>query len=370
MRILQLCCDSGIAYGGAKGASVHLGELSRAFTQEGAEVLVAVARNECRVPPPGITVQVIPPAGNGRGGKAAQDRARADWLIEVIGRWEPDLVYERLSLHCSAGVAAAAATGVPHLLEVNAPLSQEAARYRGLDEPELAKALETLTLSGTDLLLAVSRPIARYARERGAREVRVCPNAVDPSRFPVPAPVAEQPARAVFSGSLRPWHGSGTLAEAWGILGSDAPPLVIIGDGTGRESLEAAGATVTGMVHHAGVPVLLRSAHIALAPYPGDAPDYFSPLKLFEYLAAGLPVVAGDIPGVADVAGEVAILVPPGDAGALAGAVAELSGDPQRRLRLGRAGRELALGFHTWRHRARGVMQLAGEVAREVAGVR
>lgn len=366
MRVLQLSCDPGIAYGGAKGASVHLGELSRAFAQEGAEVLVAAARNQCRTAPPGVTVQVLPEVRRA-GDRSAQDRERTRRLIEMIEGWQPDLVYERFALHSAAGVTAAAATGVPHALEVNAPLPEEAARYRSLDDPHLAARLEGRALSGTDLVLAVSRPIARYARQRGARRVLVCPNAVDPSRFPFPAPVANQPARAVFSGSLRPWHGSGTLAEAWRELGARAPELLVIGDGTGREALEATGATVTGMVSHDRVPALLRRASIALAPYPADAPDYFSPLKLFEYLAAGLPVVAGDLPGVADVAGEVAMLVPPGDPVALAAAVAELSTDPVRRREMGRAGRDLALGSHTWRHRAREILKLAGAVRKAPA---
>jgi len=369
MRILQLCCDPGIAYGGVKGASVHLGELSRAFTEEGAEVLVVAARNQCARPPAGVSVEVLSPAP-APAGRAAHDRRRTERLVEIIERWKPDLVYERLSLYSAAGVVAAGATAVPHLLEVNAPLPREAARYRTLDDPALALSLERLVLCGTDVVLAVSAPIARYALQRGARQVEVCPNAVDPSRFPNPAEPGRQPVRAVFSGSLRPWHGSQTLAEAWALLGPGAPALMVIGDGTGRESLEAAGATVTGMVSHGRVPALLAEASIGLAPYPADAPDYFSPLKLFEYLAAGLPVVAADIPGITDVAGEVALLVPRGDAEALAVAVAELSADSGLRRRLGARGRKLVLGLHTWRHRAQGIIKLAGDVSREVAGAR
>lgn len=369
MRVLQLSCDSGIAYGGVKGASVHLGELSRAFSEEGAEVLVVAARNECRKPPPGVTVEVLPTASRSCD-RAEQDLARTDRLIEILDTWRPHLIYERFSLYSAAGVSAAAALGVPHVMEVNAPLPVEAARYRTLEDPELAACLEGQALSASDVVLTVSRPLARYARERGASRVEVCPNAVDPSRFPVPAPAGRQPATAVFSGSLRPWHGSGTLADAWSILGTEAPDLLVIGDGNGREALEAVGARVTGMVSHDKVPDLLLGACLALAPYPADAPDYFSPLKLFEYLAAGLPVVAGDIPGVSDVAGEVALLVPPGDAEALAAAVAELSADPQRRERLGRSGRSLALSLHTWRHRARGILQLGAELGRQTAGTR
>ena len=84
------------------------------------------------------------------------------------------------------------------------------------------------------------------------------------------------------------------------------------------------------------VPRLLGEADIGLAPYSPDAPAYFSPLKLFEYLAAGLAVVAADIPGVRDVDGsEAALLIPPGDAIGARTAVAALTADPGERARLG-----------------------------------
>jgi glycosyltransferase involved in cell wall biosynthesis len=138
-----------------------------------------------------------------------------------------------------------------------------------------------------------------------------------------------------------------------------------VGDGPEREALEAVGAEVTGAVPHAQVPGLLAEASIGLVPYAADTPDYFSPLKLFEYLAAGLAVVAGSIPGVREVVGaEHAVLIPPGDPAALAAAVAELAGDRSRRARLGRAGRELVAARHTWEARARRILELAEELAR------
>ena len=107
------------------------------------------------------------------------------------------------------------------------------------------------------------------------------------------------------------------------------------------------------------MPRLLATADIALAPYAGDAPDYFSPLKLFEYLAAGLATIAADLPGVRDVvAAETAALVPQGDAHALADAVSALVSDPARRRALGEAGRALVLAHHTWRHRAHTILEL------------
>jgi glycosyltransferase involved in cell wall biosynthesis len=127
--------------------------------------------------------------------------------------------------------------------------------------------------------------------------------------------------------------------------------------------MEEIGADVTGAVPHDDVPALLASAHIGLAPYSADAPSYFSPLKLFEYLAAGLAIVAADIPGIRDVVGEDgAALIPPGDATMLAHAVAALDQSERERTRLGRNARALA-EEHTWDRRAQRILEAVAELS-------
>jgi alpha-maltose-1-phosphate synthase len=367
MRLAYLSTDPGIAYGGTKGASVHVGELTTALAREGVDVLLLVARVEPGTldPPPGVTVEALPGPGRAAG---AAERVSAEpdlqaWLEGRLERFGAAALYERIALHSAAGSAAARRLGIPHLVELNAPLLQEAARYRTLAEPGVADLLERSVLRYADLVLAVSTPLARYASARGARRVAVCPNGVDVDLFAPPATASLSAPAAVFTGTLRPWHGVDTLAEAWRLLGPAAPPLTVVGDGPGRALLEAAGAHVTGPLAHREVPAVLALAHIGLAPYAADAPPYFSPLKLFEYLAAGLAVVAAAIPGVTELVDErTAVLVPPGDPEALAAAVAGLAADGRRRVRLGQSGRALA-EQHTWGHSARRILAAAGAMA-------
>jgi glycosyltransferase involved in cell wall biosynthesis len=368
MRIAYLSTDPGIAYGGTKGASVHVAELIGALAREGAEVLLLVARIEpgAAEAPPGVTVEPLP--GPGKGASVAErvsaEPERQAWLEERLESFGAAALYERLALHSAAGSAAARRLRIPHLVELNAPLLQEAARYRTLAAPELANLLERSVLRGAELVLAVSRPLARYARARGARRVAVCPNGVDTELFAPPVTRSPRRPSAVFTGTLRPWHGIETLAEAWRLFGAGAPPLTVVGDGPGRPLLEEVGARMTGALPHAEVPAVLAGADIGIAPYAADAPPYFSPLKLFEYMAAGLAVVAAAIPGVTELVDErTAVLVPPGDPEALANAVARLAADPLARERLGRAGRMLAQR-HTWANRARGILD---EVASAMA---
>jgi glycosyltransferase involved in cell wall biosynthesis len=372
VRIACLSTDPGIAWGGAKGASVHLAEIVEALRAEGVEVLVLVSQiaEEAPAPARGVTLESLPGPRKGIPVDAllAAEDALAAWLVDRLRDFGADALYERIALHSAAGSTAARALGIPHIVELNAPLPEEAARYRRLERPEDAERLERATLSGAGLVLPVSSPLAAYARDRGAQRVEVTPNAVAPERFSdLPPRDPSAPPVAVFSGALRPWHGIETIAEAWALLDGEAPRLRVIGDGPARDIVAAAGAEMLGAVPHEQVPRLLGEADIGLAPYSPDAPAYFSPLKLFEYLAAGLAIVAADIPGVRDVTGsEAAVLIPPGDAPALAREVAVLATDRDARERLGSAARALA-AEHTWQRRGQRIIEAVGELSEELA---
>jgi glycosyltransferase involved in cell wall biosynthesis len=115
------------------------------------------------------------------------------------------------------------------------------------------------------------------------------------------------------------------------------------------------------------VPGYLAAADVAAVTYHPDTGRYFSPLKLFEYLAAGLPVVAADFGEIPHCirGGETGLLYPPGDAAALADALATLIGDREQAVALGRHGREHVLRHHTWNSNARAVAALADELVEQ-----
>jgi glycosyltransferase involved in cell wall biosynthesis len=344
-----------------------------ALSRAGADVLVLVRRPDDRSssPPPGVVVESLPGPGKGSPTwrRLMAEPALASWLFDRLRRFGAECLYERLSLHSAAGTQAASDLGIPHLLEINAPLIEECSRYRRLDCAEEAFELEHAALSGADLVFAVTQHLADHARSRGARRVEVMPNAaaLPPARS---GAVADE-VQVVLAGTLKPWHGVSMIAEAWRRLGSSAPPLLVVGDGHGREALEAVGAEVTGPLPPELVEAAVARGHIGLAPYAADAPRYFSPLKVFEYLAAGLALVASDLPGIASIAGhECAVIIPSGDTAALADAVGELAADRQRVARMGAAGRALIADGHTWAHRADRILGAARELRHAGIGAR
>lgn len=153
-------------------------------------------------------------------------------------------------------------------------------------------------------------------------------------------------------GALTPRKGAEVLARAASLLGPGCPPVLVVGpDGWRSDEVRRAlrqadtggRLRVLGSVDDATLRRLYAGAQVVVQP--SLAEGYGMPL--LEAMAFGAPVVASDIPAAAEVAGECALLVPPGDARALADAVAALLDDPARRSALGTAGRTHAAGF-TW----------------------
>jgi glycosyltransferase involved in cell wall biosynthesis len=203
----------------------------------------------------------------------------------------------------------------------------------------------------------------------------VIPNGVDADRLrPDVRPTAPGPPGSLtvgFVGSMKPWHGLDVLVEAFDRLHQRVRDtrLLLVGDGPARAAVcaDLSARGLAGVVHYTGavapheVPGLLTSADVAVAPYPDASRFYFSPLKVYEYMAAGRAVVAsrvGQLETVIrhDVNG---VLCPPGDAAALAAALERLQGAPAERARLGRAARAHVLRGHTWNAVAARVLELA-----------
>jgi glycosyltransferase involved in cell wall biosynthesis len=146
--------------------------------------------------------------------------------------------------------------------------------------------------------------------------------------------------------------------------------LLVVGDGPGRQSLESdlrsrgleGSADLIGSVVPEEVPGLLASMDVAVAPYPDLFPFYFSPLKVYEYMAAGLPVVTSRIGQLAGLIRhrDNGLLCPAGDGKALAEALILLREQPALRRRLGQTARADVLQHHTWDMVAKRALALAG----------
>ena len=373
--LAYLLPDPGIPVGGTKGASVHVESLTSALARAGARVVLFAANVVGPLQAPGSeTVEVVPvPVGPVRGGddfEKSRTRAATRFFDTVATRLQtlrPDWVHERLSLFAGAGTALCAGAGLPRVVEVNAPVAEERARHFGLSDLGAAHAREREALTGARVL-AVSEPLARWARRQGAAEAVVVPNGadtatLDPVRWARHRATTRQQlgltGRVVigFAGSLKPWHGVDVLIEALHQTRTNEPlGLLVVGDGPGRTRLAeqveglapAIHPVLTGAVPFAVVPRMLAAMDIAVAPYLPSQDFYFSPLKVAEAMSAGLAVVASDFAPVRELLAGTGRLVRPGDAAELAEVLAELADNPTARAELARTARQRAVDRLDW----------------------
>lgn len=407
-KVLYVSADRGVPARGSKGASVHVRAIVSALMDWGVAVSVITTRpGPADGPAVAAPLQVCGTTGAGAawlrrlarlpGGGPALERA---WIrladnvslyrnAQRLARaWHADAIYERYALTAVAGSLVARRLRIPHILEVNAPLAEEEARYRGLRLGWLARGLEGWLLRRADRVIVVSRELAAYASARGVAGERivVLPNAADPRVFH-PGRDGSAVRRRYdlngafvlgFSGTLKPWHGLGHLVGALGQLRDTVPQahLLVVGAGPGAVAAQAQAQQLgieqqvhlAGSVPHAEVPDFLAACDVLVAPYGPLEDFWFSPLKVAEYRAMGRPVVASAIGQLRELAGEEAgvVFVPPGDEEALARALAELAADPERRARLSRAA--TAHGVCTWRDHARRILSEAERARREIWG--
>ncbi|HET7568828.1 MAG TPA: glycosyltransferase family 4 protein [Gaiellaceae bacterium] len=183
-----------------------------------------------------------------------------------------------------------------------------------------------------DACLAVSPAAAGYARRGTGREVELVPNGIDHAALSA-LPRSGSGRRILFVGRDEPRKGLPVLLEAFTQLDAE---LVLVGP-SNRLLQGRSGVRALGRVSDDELRRELAAADVLAAPSLGG--ESFG-IVLAEAMAAGIPVVASDIPGYREVLPpEAGRLVPPGDPAALAAALRELLADAGRRARMGDAGR-------------------------------
>ena len=242
MNILYICADRGIPILGNKGASVHVRSIAEAFVRLGHQVTIVspcLTKTEAEkahpIHPKGTTVQFIKAAKVSsdlpkQQAREQQALAYRDTLYRTLLPYvnQYDLVFERYSLWSDVGARLAKATGKPLVLEVNAPLREEATTYRTLHHSEAAQQIEQHQFAVANAVMVVSQPLCNYVISNGGHAERtyILPNAVDPQQFhpavrggKVRNRYGLHGKRIIgFVGRVRPWHDIDTLLEAFSNL--------------------------------------------------------------------------------------------------------------------------------------------------------
>lgn len=348
-RVLLVC---GPAVGGMRR---HLEALAAGLPARGLEVAVAApAAVPLSLPVPRYALEL------GDRPRPAADLAAARALRQAVDVWKPSLVH---------------AHGVKAALLALASLPP--------DRPPVVVTFHNLWHGGPLTLplrllapraaaaVAVSRAVGeRLAAHRiHARSLTVIPNGLDLAAFPPAPPLPDRPFTAAFLGRLTVEKGVLVLLQVArrhaAALSADGDPaatarlsdpatlnaqpatslrLIVAGDGPLRQAVEAAarqsGSRLQYLGHQADVLAIYHASDAVLMPSLAEG----HPMTALEAMACGLPVVASRAGGLTEIVleGKTGLLVPPGDAAALAAAVAAMAADPETARAMGAAGRRRA----------------------------
>lgn len=276
-------------------------------------------------------------------------------------------VWQRHEVFHTGGIDLARALDVPSVLFVTAPQVWEAERW-GVRRPGWGRALERWgerpALLAADLVACGTEVVAEEVVRLGVREERVLitPTGVDLDLFTTRGDQGQLRRQLGLEGrfvvgwvgSFRRFHALESAVEA--VADVDGATLLLVGDGPERPRIERLAiergvhAVFAGTVAHTDLPRHLAVMDAALVVASPSQSFHYSPLKLAEYLAAGLPVVApvaGQL-GERLTDGVDALLVAPGDSPALVAALCRLRDDPDLRQRIGEGARRIAEEGWSW----------------------
>ncbi len=380
MRILYVA--QAIALPGLSGGAIHVQEVAGGLACRGHQVHVLARRGPGVAPSwatwdPGVSGTLLPWPDKLAllGYPAVRAAAR---------RFRPDVIMERYYNFAGAGVWLAHRRGLPALLEVNAPMvdppgSRKETLDRLLGRPLRRWAVQQGRWSRrivTPLATTVPPGVPRSRIEAvnwganvdrfhpGLREEQVAQLAALRAEYGIPAGATV----AAFVGSFRAWHGVAQFVRAALALLPQQPNLYFLAVGGGPElaavralaaglGADARRLIFTGPQPHECVPLMLAAADFGVAPFVPAAYAplrafgfYWSPLKIFEYMAMGLPVVTPAIAPLDTIVrdGQEGLLYPAGDDAALTAAIRRLAGDAALRAVLGKAARARVVAHYSW----------------------
>lgn len=304
-------------------------------------------------------------------------------LLRAI-RVSPDVIYMR-TMHSPLSILLAKTTQAPLLIEVNGDSysyyrAQRASAFR----LGLIKLIDRANFRYCDRIIPISTGLQEmlWRRHRIPPEKTVLiESATDPELFHLMDRLAcrqrlglDPAGRYVgFVGSFFQHQGIDILIDAAPTILHRFPDVrfLLVGDGVMRQTWAerisertlSASFLFTGQVPYSEVPLYIGATDLCVAPFLADRGDA-SPLKLFDYLACGRPVVASNIHPLHDLLSRAQGIasVPPEEPEMLAKEIIRLLEDQEAARRLGENGRRWVLEAHSWRAAAERLLQVCEEV--------
>lgn len=296
-------------------------------------------------------------------------------------RFHPDIIHERFHSPNPFGYRISQKIGVPRILEVNSPYIEDEA-YKNSIFKKIAEKDRKTQFEHADAIITQTETLKKIISNATDVPVYVVPNGVNTTKFK-PGDSSELrnklgiPEDAVvitFSGSFRKWHGVHLIPKISERLNKSHDNVYFLLTGSGQllEKIKNSGMKNTifsGSVNFSMLPAYLNISDICIAPFDASEFAYFeklgfwwNPLKLFEYLSMGKPVVSFDFDEIRKIIANAGLLAPPGDLNDFIEKLEYLIHNKNERQRLGNNARELALKEYDWKKRAEETVKIYQKV--------
>lgn len=293
-----------------------------------------------------------------------------------------DLIHERFNLLALGGAWASRKLGIPFVLEVNADLLEQR-KFKGVPERGIRRLFAVwatqMCFNAAAKIICISGSLKNHLSKRWNLEhdkLTVLPCAADVDAFG-PKQNGELVRRdlgltnepvVLWLGGFYPWHDLDLLLDSFTLVLQRHPntKLVLVGDGQTRQAIVQKiqknglekSVIMTGSIAHSRVPEMVSIADIAVVPSASVSAGHGgtgTPLKLFEYMAAGKAIVATALNEAVEVIqdGQNGLLVEAGDVNKFAESMLKLINDPKERNRLGQNARAQAVKQYSWEHYTR-----------------
>jgi phosphatidyl-myo-inositol alpha-mannosyltransferase len=346
MKIVLTCPYSWDVPGGVQ---VHVRDLAAHLRKLGHDVrILAPGRQTGRRDDAWIVGRAIPVRGNGSVARISFGPQVASAVARALKEAQPDVIHVHEPLVPSVSMHAVLNANAPVVATFHSNVGRErmSSLWFQLAAPMMRPVWNRLARR-----VAVSEAARHSVTSRmGGDDLVIVPNGVDVERFAGASAAKLPPGRhLLFVGRLEERKGFPVAVAAFAQLASQYPDLklMVVGDGSERDAVDELEPAVRSRVEMLGrvdddrLAQYLRGATVYLGPALGG--ESFG-IVLAEAMAAGLPIVASDIPGYRDVArdGVEALLVPPGDPAALVAAVRKVLDDSALAKALGEAGAKRA----------------------------
>jgi glycosyltransferase involved in cell wall biosynthesis len=411
MKILYIA--SAVVAPGRHGGATHVLEVAGELAKLGHELHVVCAYDKDD-PRPSLALPVP-------GGKPIQFYRfrRADklallrypWIARLAARLQPDLIMERYYNFAGAGMLYAHRHNLPSILEVNALMVDPPGSTKYRVDRFLLRRMEWWATKQGEWAGRIVTPLHTTVPPEISRDkIAELPWGANVEQFDPSRLSAEQVAKlrqtlgipegarvAAFVGSFRHWHGISDLVEAalsvvklepqiYFLLLGGGPKLEEAREKIAERNLQSRILT-PGPVEHSQVPLYLALSDCGVAPFNTSrhlplrhAGFFWSPLKIFEYMAMHLPVITTDLPPLNQIirAGQEGLLFEEGNPEDLGLAIRSLLGATsewvsQRQL-MGRSARQRVVENYSWAAHCQSldrlICQLTGQTDRQLKAVK